>query len=68
MHSAPSEDAFRRSDRKDFGGGCKPAARRGPVSTHIAAAGYVFYIIFGAASGLHFAKVQLLLKNLDLES
>lgn len=28
----------------------------------------MFYIIFGAAAGLHAAQVQLLIKNLHLES
>lgn len=38
------------------------------ASTHVATTGYMFYIIFGAAPGLHTAQVQLLIENLHLES
>lgn len=46
------EDAFRRSKEEGF----QAAAAASPlVFTHIAATRYMFYIIFGAAPGLHIA-------------
>lgn len=42
--------------------------RADSCSTHISTSGYMFYIIFGATARLHIAQVQLLIKNLYLES
>lgn len=39
-----------------------------PRATHVSTSGDMFYIIFGATARLHIAQVQLLIKNLHLES
>lgn len=38
-----------------------------PIVTHLATSGYMFDIVFGATLRLNITKVQLLIKNLDLE-
>lgn len=43
-------------------------SRSNPSSTHIATTRYMFYIIFGATPRLHIGYVQLLVKNMYLES
>lgn len=48
--------------------GAARSRRADPRATHISTAGYMFYIIFGATARLHIAQVQLLIKNLYLES
>lgn len=58
------EDAFRTERQEETWA----TRRQHSAFTHISTTGHMFYIIFGAAAGLHTAQVQLLIKNLHLES